>query len=65
MEKRGDTTVRISETRKLKLQSEAIKIGTKTGELLKISDIVNHLIDNYMDDAVKDIIDRKKLQRQS
>ncbi len=60
MEKRGDTTVRINEKRKMQLQREAIKIGSETGQLLKISDIVNHLIDNYTDDAVKDIIDKKR-----
>ena len=60
MEKRGDTTVRINEKRKMQLQREAIKIGSETGRLLKISDIVNHLIDNYTDDAVKDIIDKKR-----
>jgi len=59
MEKRGDTTVRINEQRKMKLQREAIKIGGATGELLKISDIVNYLIDHYTDDAVKDLIDKK------
>lgn len=60
MIKRGDTTVRINEKRKMQLQREAIKIGNETGQLLKISDIVNHLIDNYTDDSVKDIIDKKR-----
>nr|AHY02135.1 repressor-like protein [Vibrio cholerae]AHY02136.1 repressor-like protein [Vibrio cholerae]AHY02137.1 repressor-like protein [Vibrio cholerae] len=59
MEKRGDTTVRINEQRKMRLQREAIKIGSATGELLKISDIVNYLIDQYTNEAVKDLIDKK------
>lgn len=59
MNKRGDTTVRVNETRKLKLQRGAIKIGSETGQLLKISDIVNHLIDNYTDEALQDMIHKK------
>lgn len=59
MNKRGDTTVRVNETRKLKLQRGAIKIGNETGQLLKISDIVNHLIDNYTDEALQDMIHKK------
>ncbi|PSU45381.1 hypothetical protein C9J12_22710 [Photobacterium frigidiphilum] len=60
MNKRGDTTARINENRKLKLQRSAIKIGNETGELLKISDIINYLIDEYTEEAVQDIIHKKK-----
>lgn len=63
--KRGDTTVRISEERKLEIKRRIIEIGSKTGEVIKATDITNHLIDNYIDEAVKDIIsdiqmDKKK-----
>ena len=57
--KRGDTTVRVNEQRKMKLQRGAIKIGNETGQLLKISDIVNHLIDNYSEEAIQDLIHKK------
>lgn len=57
--KRGDTTVRVNEERKMKLQRGAIKIGNETGQLLKISDIVNHLIDNYSEEAIQDLIHKK------
>ncbi|CAK2375933.1 hypothetical protein V5098_27200 [Vibrio coralliirubri] len=57
--KRGDTTVRVNEDRKMKLQRGAIKIGNQTGQLLKISDIVNHLIDNYSEEAIQDLIHKK------
>ncbi|WP_019823272.1 hypothetical protein [Vibrio splendidus] len=57
--KRGDTTVRVNEDRKMKLQRGAIKVGNQTGQLLKISDIVNHLIDNYSEEAIQDLIHKK------
>lgn len=40
-----------------------LEIGNKTGELLKPSEIVNHLIDNYLDDAVKDLISKEELKK--
>ncbi|MDJ6368661.1 hypothetical protein LEA60_26465 [Salmonella enterica] len=54
--KRGDTTVRVSEERKLEIKMKIIEIGNKTGEIVKTTDITNHLIDNYLNDAVNDII---------
>ncbi|EAZ0195601.1 hypothetical protein FPD60_23910 [Salmonella enterica subsp. enterica] len=61
--KRGDTTVRINEERKLELKHRVLEIGNKTGELLKPSEIVNYLIDNYLDDAVKDLISREEIKK--
>ena len=61
--KRGDTTVRINENRTLELKRRVLEIGNKTGELLKPSEIVNHLIDNYLDDAVKDLISKEELKK--
>lgn len=61
--KRGDTTVRINEDRKLELKRRVLEIGNKTGEILKPSEIVNHLIDNYLDEAVKDLISREELKK--
>ncbi|MCX8678376.1 hypothetical protein J3U22_02030 [Gilliamella sp. B2865] len=58
--KRGDTTVRINEDRKLEIKRKILEIGNKTGEILKPSEIVSYLIDNYLDDAVKDIINKTK-----
>lgn len=61
--KRTDTTVRINEERKLELKRRILEIGNKTGELLKQSELVNYLIDNYLDDAVKDIISKNQSQK--
>lgn len=61
---RGDTTVRISEERKLELKRKIIEIGNKTGEIIKTSELVNKLIDCYLNDAVKDIIEENTKKRQ-
>lgn len=61
--KRGDTTVRLSEERKLEIKMKIIEIGSKTGEIVKTSDITNHLIDNYLDDAIKDIISNIQMEK--
>nr|WP_282550968.1 hypothetical protein [Providencia rettgeri] len=61
--KRADTTVRINEERKLELKRKILEIGNKTGELLKQSELVSYLIDNYLDDAVKDIISKNQSQK--
>lgn len=53
---RSDTTVRINEERKLEIKRRIIEIGNKTGEILKVTDVTNYLIDNYLNDAVNDII---------
>ena len=61
--KRSDTTVRVSEERKLEIKRKIIEIGSKTGEILNVTDITNHLIDNYLDDAVKDIISDIEIEK--
>lgn len=53
--RRGDTSVRVNESRKLKLERAAIDLSYETRRQIKMADIVNYLIDNYMKDAVKDI----------
>lgn len=61
--KRADTTVRINEERKLELKRKILEIGNKTGDILKQSELVSYLIDNYLDDAVKDIIGKKTVRK--
>lgn len=62
---RGDTTVRINEERKLELKRRIIEIGSKTGEIIKSSELVSRLIDNYLDDVVKDIIGNIQKQKKA
>lgn len=49
------TTVSITEQRRIKLERLAIEATMKTGKTVKWTDIVNHLIDNYAEEAKKDI----------
>ncbi|MBN6058886.1 hypothetical protein HYE59_01795 [Aggregatibacter actinomycetemcomitans] len=53
---RKDTSVRINGQRRNKLEMLAIEISHKSGRLTKMSDIVNHLIDNYINEAKQDLI---------
>lgn len=53
---RKDTSIRINGQRRNKLELLAIEISHKSGRLTKMSDIVNHLIDNYMNEAKQDLI---------
>jgi hypothetical protein len=55
MAERKDTSVRINELRRIRLEKTAIKISYEIGRQVKMSDLVNHLIDNYLEDAAKDM----------
>lgn len=55
MAERKDTSVRINELRRIRLEKTAIKISHEIGRQVKMSDLVNHLIDNYLEDAAKDM----------
>lgn len=55
MTKRNDTTVAINGQRKEALKDAVVKITIATKEPIKSSEIVQYLIDNYLDDAVKDL----------
>ena len=46
--------VRINPERKMKLEQAALEITIKTKTVTTYSDVVNYLIDNYLDDAKKD-----------
>ncbi len=52
---REDTTVRISGPRRLKLERKAIETSMKCGRIIKMSDIVNWLLDNRLEEATSAI----------
>lgn len=64
MTKRSDTTVAINGTRKSALQDAAVDITIQTRETIKPSEIVQKLIDRYLNDITKDIISERKLEAQ-
>ena len=60
MKKRKDTTIAINGERKEALQEAAVEITIATRETIKPSTIVQYLIDNYLDEAVKDLKGKRK-----
>ncbi|MDP8080014.1 hypothetical protein [Phocoenobacter skyensis] len=62
---RKDTSVRINAQRRNKLEILAIEISHKSGKLTKMSDIVNHLLDNYLNEAKQDLIHKEKSEKKT
>lgn len=60
MKKRKDTTIAINGERKESLQEAAVKITIETRKTIKTSTIVQYLIDNYLNEAVKDLKNKHK-----
>jgi len=48
-------SLRVSEERKLMLQKAAIEVSYATGKPLKWSEVAFYLIDEYLNEAVKDL----------
>ena len=59
MNKRADTTVSISGKRKEQLNDAVVKLVLARKEPVKISEIVHHLIDNYLEEAIKDLKEKE------
>lgn len=59
---KGRTTVSIVEKRRLKLERLAIEATNEVGRMVKWTDIINQLIDEYADECKKDIV--HKLDRE-
>ncbi|TMN34199.1 hypothetical protein CWC03_17100 [Pseudoalteromonas sp. S2755] len=57
---RNDTSIAINGDRKKALQDAAVDITIATREPCKISAIVQHLIDNYLDEATRDLKAKRK-----
>lgn len=57
---RSDTTIAVNGERKGLLKDAVVKVTIETLEPIKSSALVHYLIDNYLDDAVNDIIEKKK-----
>jgi hypothetical protein len=59
--RRNDTTVAISGKRKDDLNDSVVKFIIETRETIRMSEIVHYLIDEYLEEAIKDMI-AKELQ---
>lgn len=56
---RTDTSVSINEERNKRLQKAALDVSIAKQEIFKMSEVVQYLIDNYLEDAVKDLKNQK------
>ena len=52
--------VGVSMDRYLKIERAAVDITAKTGKVTKWSDVVNYLIDEYLNEAKQDMINRRE-----
>ncbi len=55
------TSMRITEERKIKLERAAIEVSYATGKQIKWTDLANHLFDEYVAEAKKDM--KESLER--
>lgn len=60
MARRNDTTVAIANERKERLNNAVVKLLMERKESVKLSEIVHFLIDEYLDEAVKDMLARER-----
>ena len=51
----------ISNERYLRIERAAVDITAKTGKVTKWSDIVNYLIDQYLNDANHDMVSKNEI----
>ncbi|EFA4421229.1 hypothetical protein [Escherichia coli] len=54
-------SIGISNERYLKIERAAVDITAKTGKVTKWSEIVNYLIDEYLNDAKQDMISKNEI----
>nr|AHY02146.1 repressor-like protein [Vibrio cholerae] len=57
--KKKYTSVRVSESTKMKLERVAIDVSYATKESIKRSDVANYLFDQYSNEAKADLIHKK------
>ncbi|HAI2189990.1 hypothetical protein [Escherichia coli] len=54
-------SIGISNERYLRIERAAVDITAKTGKVTKWSEIVNYLIDQYLNDARQDMISKNEI----
>ncbi|CAB5618109.1 TPA: hypothetical protein ACNBOI_005050 [Escherichia coli] len=54
-------SIGISNERYLRIERAAVDITAKTGKVTKWSEIVNYLIDEYLNDAKQDMISKNEI----
>ena len=54
------TSLRVSESTKMKLERIAIDVSYETKESVRWTDVANHLFENYLQEAKADMIHKKR-----
>ncbi|EFJ8644650.1 hypothetical protein [Escherichia coli] len=58
-------SIGISNERYLRIERAAVDITAKTGKVTKWSEIVNYLIDEYLNDAKQDMISKNEITQKN
>jgi hypothetical protein len=58
-----DTTVKIDAARRETLKDAAFEVSMELREVVSMTDILRHLIDNYTKNAVKDLKSKAVMRR--
>ncbi|ENC2565608.1 hypothetical protein [Escherichia coli] len=58
-------SIGISNERYLRIERAAVDITAKTGKVTKWSEIVNYLIDQYLNDAKQDMISKNEITQKN
>lgn len=59
-DRRADTTVAISGKRREELSDAVVDFIIATRQQIKVSEIVHYLIDEYLEEGLKDMIEKEK-----
>lgn len=59
-EEKQYTNLRVAESRKMKIERAAIEVSVKERRIMKWTDFVFYLIDNYTDEAKRDLLAKRK-----
>ncbi|CAD6181053.1 hypothetical protein AOY57_13420 [Escherichia coli] len=58
-------SIGISNERYMRIERAAVDITAKTGKVTKWSEIVNYLIDEYLNDAKQDMISKNEITQKN
>lgn len=53
--------IAITAERVMKIERVAVDITAKTGKVTKWTDVINYMLDNYLEDAKQDMLNNQKM----
>ncbi|EEG7578693.1 hypothetical protein SNO17_000764 [Salmonella enterica] len=57
----GRKNIAIAAERVIRIERVAVDITAKTGKVTKWTDVINYMLDNYLEDAKQDMLNNQKL----